>query len=226
MRIAVVTPPAEEPITLAEAKLHLRRDTAFTADDSLITSLISAARRMCEAHVGQAFVTQTLAMHLDGFPTAGGYYNREIRQAWASAGGIPGGFGFQPGMVPNSTGVIDLLYPPLQSVSSVRYYDFSGTLQTVDPSAYVVSPGTPGRIQAAYSRVWPVSRPTVDAVVITFVAGYGAASAVPDNVKAAMKLIVGHLYENREWVGSGTIFTTVPNSVDALLAASDHGSYT
>ena len=63
--ITIVTEPAEEPITLTEAKAHLRVDV--DADDTLITSQIKAARMHCEAFTRRAFVTQTLDLALDAW---------------------------------------------------------------------------------------------------------------------------------------------------------------
>ncbi|GAC1475658.1 MAG: hypothetical protein NVSMB9_28590 [Isosphaeraceae bacterium] len=213
---------ALEPVSLPDAKLHLRID--FPTDDSLIASLITAARLTVEAHLRQVLLTQTWIMYQDAFPSAGGYYNPAIRQVWSTLGGS-GGVGFFPGMVPNSTGVIDIPLPPLQSLTAVQYYDFAGTLQSVPSANYSVSTGTPARIQPGYSKVWPVSRPTIDSVQVTFVSGYGdTADKVPANITAAIKLLVGHWYEHREQVGEGQ-HMTVPNTVDLLLSASDHGSY-
>lgn len=59
----LVTPPAVEPLTLAEAKLHLRVE--HSADDTLITVLITTARQVCEAYTGRALITQTLALWLN-----------------------------------------------------------------------------------------------------------------------------------------------------------------
>lgn len=222
MRLIPVSPPAAEPVALDEAKLHAR--VLYNDDDALIQGLIVAARRYCETALKSALVTQTWTLMLDSFPSAGGYYNRAIREIWPSMGGVPSGLGFYPGLVPNSTGVIDLPMPPIQSVEGVRYYDFAGVLQTVDPSAYTVSLGTPGRIQPAYSKVWPISRPTIDSVQVTFVSGYGDATAVPENVKVAIKMLVGHWYENREAV-SAVSMASVPLVIDALLGPSDPGIY-
>jgi uncharacterized phiE125 gp8 family phage protein len=66
--LSIVTPPAAEPITLAQAKLHLRVDTSLTAEDSLITAMISAARDRAEQETGRAIPTQTWKLQLDRFP--------------------------------------------------------------------------------------------------------------------------------------------------------------
>lgn len=60
-----VTPPAVEPVTLAQAKAHLRVD--ITDDDAYITALISAARVYAEHHTRRAFITQTWDMYFDQF---------------------------------------------------------------------------------------------------------------------------------------------------------------
>ena len=67
MAILIVEPPIEEPITLDEAKLHCRVDV--DDDDTLITGLISAARAYAEAIEWRAYLTQTIELHLDAWPS-------------------------------------------------------------------------------------------------------------------------------------------------------------
>lgn len=66
MILRLVTPPASEPVTLAEAKTHLRIE--HTLDDTYITALIKAARMHAEQICWRGFITQTWELVLDGFP--------------------------------------------------------------------------------------------------------------------------------------------------------------
>lgn len=66
MPITVVTPPTFEPITLREAKEHLR--VIGTHEDALIESCITTAREVIEASTTRAICTQTMRMTMDYLP--------------------------------------------------------------------------------------------------------------------------------------------------------------
>lgn len=66
MTLKLITAPATEPVTASEAKSHLRVDT--TADDTLIGTLITAARQHVENHLRRALITQTWELVMDAFP--------------------------------------------------------------------------------------------------------------------------------------------------------------
>lgn len=67
MALRLITPAETDPITLVEAKAHLR--VTDTDDDTLIGALITAATRHAEAFTGRAFIDQTWELVLDEFPT-------------------------------------------------------------------------------------------------------------------------------------------------------------
>lgn len=109
--------------------------------------------------------------------------------------------------------------PPLVSVTSIAYLDTSGDSQTLAADQYrVLTKETPGRIVPEYAIVWPTLYDVENAVTVTYVAGYGAATAVPSPIKHALKLIAAHWYEQREPVAFGITATQVPMTVDALIA--------
>lgn len=185
--------PAAEPLTLAAAKDHLRVDTAD--DDALIAALLAASREDCEGFTGRCFVWSAWEMKLDAFPTA-------------------------------RLGEIRLPRPPLIRVDSVKYIDSDGAEQTVAVADYQVdSNSEPARIRPAYGKSWPTPRAQFNAVTIAYVAGYAAgegsptdyAANVPESIKAAIKLQMGHLHENREAVNVGNIVTEIPLGVRNLL---------
>lgn len=66
MSLVLTSPPAQEPVSLADAKAHLRVDTGD--DDALITRLITAARSELERGLGRALVTQSYTYYLDAWP--------------------------------------------------------------------------------------------------------------------------------------------------------------
>jgi uncharacterized phiE125 gp8 family phage protein len=66
MKIKVITPPAVEPLTKAEAKQHM--GISYTHNDTLVESAIRQAREYCEVYQRRKFVTQTLELYLDRFP--------------------------------------------------------------------------------------------------------------------------------------------------------------
>ncbi len=117
--------------------------------------------------------------------------------------------------------------PPLISVSSIAYVDSDGVSQTLSALLYQVdAKSRPGRIWPAYGETWPVAREQLNAVTITYVAGYGTTAAtVPQKIRRAVLLTVGDWYENREQIITGTIVAELPTGAERLLSLAGHGSY-
>jgi len=65
----MMSAPAIEPVTVSEAKEHLRVDG--TVEDVLISSLIVTSRLHIEAALGLALITQSWKLVLDAWPTEG-----------------------------------------------------------------------------------------------------------------------------------------------------------
>ena len=117
----------------------------------------------------------------------------------------------------NFQSVIRPPYPPLVSVTSIVYVDTAGSDQTLAAAAYRVdATSEPGRITEAYGYSWPAVRSVTNAVTITYIAGYGNASKVPDDVKAAITLLAKHWYEAGESIQDAAS-SNIPSSVKSLL---------
>jgi uncharacterized phiE125 gp8 family phage protein len=69
MTLTRIAAPAVEPVTLSEAKAHLR--VTDTAEDALISGLIKAAREEVEQATGLALITQDWRLYLDNWPPSG-----------------------------------------------------------------------------------------------------------------------------------------------------------
>lgn len=72
MTTAIITPPALEPLSLADAKLHLRIDHA--SEDDFLSQSITAARQYIEAVTGERLITQAWRQYVPDWPV-----NRCIR---------------------------------------------------------------------------------------------------------------------------------------------------
>ncbi|MES0444979.1 MAG: head-tail connector protein [Desulfobacterales bacterium] len=113
--------------------------------------------------------------------------------------------------------VIEIPVPPLVS-ATITYVDTDGATQTESSAVYTVDTDSdPGIIYEAYNQNWSTPRDVEKAVIVTFVAGYGAADDVPDPIKQAIKLLVGHYYENREQTSPLTM-KEIPMGIKMLLA--------
>lgn len=88
---------------------------------------------------------------------------------------------------------IDIPLPPLQSVTSIKYYDTDDTESTMDTDDYDVDvKGYVGRVVLKYSKSWPstVLRPS-NGVVIRFVAGYETYSSTVTTAGTAVTKTAG-----------------------------------
>ena len=180
MALKLIEVSGDEPVSLSEAKLHLRIEVPD--EDALISALIVAARQGAEHMTGRSIVQATWELALDEFKDE-----------------------------------IELPNPPLISITSVKYIDTDGVLQTMATADYLKDDHSePARIMPAYGETWPSTRDQVNAVLVRYAAGYASAAAVPQQIKNWMLLRIGMLYENRESVAAGVTLSELPH-IDRML---------
>ncbi len=185
----IVTPVAAEPITRQEAKLHCR----VIADVSDVS-----------AHPEDA--------SFDAWISAA----REFAEQYTGRALAPQTLEMALRRFPDlgTDQSIDLDLPPVASVTSIKYTDPAGVEQTLSSGAYALSPyGTARTVALTFGNVWPEIQDAPDAVRIRYVTGY---TTTPKVARAAILLLVGHLYEHRQEASSLKV-EEIPTGACALL---------
>jgi len=187
--------PVLAPVTLDQVKTDLRLQ--YDNEDSLINSLIAAATDFMD--VPNGLINKAL-----------------ITQTWVlSCSGF------------NENRIIDIPITPVQSIQSIQYYDVDDVLQTFDmANVYVYGDENSAWVEAKKAYAIPAFFDRRDAVIITFIAGFGdSPDAVPATINQAMRMTIGHWFDNRAAVsvGAGIVVTELPLAVQSLISVNKKG---
>lgn len=175
----IISRATQEQVSLAEAYTHLKIDTVSAGsppavvsdEDDWLNLFIPAVRKFTERYLGRALVPTTVLGVLDEFPE--------------------GNFTLQGG--------------PVLDIQSIVYTDEDGVEQTVDASWYSLNLDEQlARVVLTDGQAWPGTFDMVSAVRVTYVIGNSYTAESPDtapideDIKAAMLIILGWLYRERE----------------------------
>lgn len=182
MTYALTTPPAVEPLTLAEVKAHLRLDGAD--EDALLASLIRTAREHLERETGLCLISQAWRLYLDRWP-------KDV--------------------------IVRILKFPVQSIEAVTVYEADGTAVDLPLQDHLLDgEGRPARL---WLRKPPEPGQAVNGIEIDFSAGYGEAGTdVPDTLKRAMSIPIGHMFAFRGVVSPDEQPAGIPDGYERLIA--------
>jgi uncharacterized phiE125 gp8 family phage protein len=189
MPLVVITEPSIEPVTVAELKVHCRIDADLGDEDSLLESIIKAARLHGENVTKRQFVECTRELIIDAFPASG------IIE-------LP-----RPPLQ-SVTSVKYLDSDGEEQTLSTDYYDVD---TDSEPGRVLLAygqdwPTTRDQLNAVtvrYVTGWPVT----DDVATT-----------PEAIKHWIKIRCNDLYANRESIVPGTIISSMPRHfADSLL---------
>ena len=182
-----LTDTSTEPITLSQAKTHLRVDT--TDDDTYITNLISVARESAEITLKRSLgVNQVYQAGYITYPTV----SRKLR--------IPN---------PPFISVTSLKYFDLDNVeqtvsNSSLVIDDSG-----ESNAFVAIDKSVLFQSISFEKKAPV--------ILTYTAGYTDVANIPMPIVQALYLLISHYYDTREPINYTGKPSAIPRSVDFLL---------
>lgn len=199
MHTRIVTSATGEPVDLEAIKNHLRLGVDMSAEDDFLNGLIRAARVRIENITNLKLLKQTWKAYPAAWPSARNY--------------------------------IEMPYSPLIHVTSstgIVYKNSSGSTylmaSTGANSWRIDTASKPGRLILENDADWPgETLYNINPISIQFICGYGTSDAgdgskIPENLKLAVKQLVGHWYENREASIVGKAITMIPEAVDCLIA--------
>ncbi|WP_442580721.1 head-tail connector protein [Mesorhizobium sp. ASY16-5R] len=114
---------------------------------------------------------------------------------------------------------------PVLSIVNIVYVDGAGAAQTLDPADYHWRPGRyEARIQPAYGKAWPAARSQLDAVTITFKAGFKGTEEdpiklgnIPEPLRVAMMMLIAHWYMVRSTTVVGTVPTEIQHGFEDIM---------
>jgi uncharacterized phiE125 gp8 family phage protein len=193
----VIVPPDAEPISIEECRSHLEASPYADSDvdlldDTMITGWLAAAREYCEQFLGLSLSRRVLEVALDRFP------NEDD----------------------DGDTAIELPFGPVLEVQSIGDSSSSSDESGIDADTYRLDDySSPSRLLPNPS--WPAMSGAL-AIRIRYVAGFGADSEWPDApelpwaARAAMLLVLGHLYANRE-ESTDKAMESLPLGAESLL---------
>lgn len=168
------TQPSVLPVSLVEAKAHLRLSSSDTTHDDNLTLLLNAATERVEQDLDRQLISCSF---------------RQDQFCWNEND--------------NAYGEVNLKKKSVTGITSVSYYDTDGTLQALSSSLYSVDLGR-GSIFTDPDTEWPTLKPRKhNAVSIVFTAGFGSdATTVPRVFKQAILLCIGKWFYDPGQEGS------------------------
>jgi len=186
-------PTYTDIISLATAKSFLR--VTHTAEDTLITSFITAACQVAENYCNSRFLEVEYNMFMETWDDVyvSNHYTTTLSDgSYLTTGGYVGKDGLNQIVLP---------YAPLASITHLKYYDSANTIQTWAGTNYTTNKflNQKGFLEIKDGVSTPTLAERADAIEIRFKAGYGTSgSDVPESIKTAILLILGFMYEKRE----------------------------
>jgi len=182
-----VSNPALEPVTADSFRAYVKADAGTVSDEEALL-YISQAREFIEELSGIAMIQQVWLLTLDRWP---GY----VEQWWDGVREMA-----TTELESGTPRVLGFPRYPLISVSSVKVYDEESVETTVNLAQTfdVDTDSRPGRFALKRGRVWPTATRSVNAIMIEYIAGFGAdATAVPAGLSIGANVTCGRRIKNQ-----------------------------
>lgn len=197
----VLTPPSVEPVTLTDVKDWLNID--FTSKDTLISKLITRARRRCETVTGRAWASQQIQMTYPITRPQGGELSGPVDHG-------PDWYQYQEQLGANPFGAsmfyFDLPMAPIDLTQTVTVetkitaFDNWSTFVTGLPSTFLATAWIDNDQEPA--RFYFSSPITANFWRMTFWCGYGSNTfPLPEDLQEPLMELASYWYDYRDGGG-------------------------
>ena len=175
MNLILVTPAAGLPVSAEDVAEHCRIDAPTASDTALVVTYIAAAASWAfglGGWTGRSLLNESFAETFDG-------WCRTLRGAVRYE-------------LPLSRAIV-------QSITGIEYVDSDGATQILAADQYrLVHRHGAGLVVPAYEVSWPALRAQEQPVIVTYVAGYGAAEDdIPADLRTLLMQLSAWMWENR-----------------------------
>ena len=183
MAYTLITPAADELITVDEVKKHLR--VLHNEEDDLIGVYLLAAIENFQEFTGRVISKSTWSLTFDKFPV---------------------------------NGIVEIARCKVIEVKTISYIDTSGESQELNVQEVRLDAASePARLTPAFGKTFPETANVINAVSISFEAGYISATKLNKLDKAAIFLMAAHWYRNRSTVEVGKTANEVPRTSEDIM---------
>jgi|TARA_R110001592_G_scaffold164299_1_gene398369 uncharacterized phiE125 gp8 family phage protein len=189
-------------VTQAEIKAWNKIDS--TDDDTAVALIERAVHNWAKEYTGRTLTTVTYNLFIDSvydydIPIHEGFYTGYDSHVYKRSIALP--------------------KSPVSSVTHIKYYDDSDNASTFATTNYFVdNASVPAKIVLRKGASYPSSLRVANGIEIKYVAGYGATTAVPYDIKSACLAYSAYLFEHRGDLLDGKR-VLAPTSATQLLEA-------
>ncbi len=198
-------------VSVSELKMHLRIE--HDSDDTYLSNLILTAQQYVSNNIASPLINATCKSYYN-------FENTYSEMAWWQ--GVKHG-----SMNQFYTEKLNLDYPRVLSVTSVKSYNVSSAETVVDPAFYRLDKSSlkPSIVKTPNAS-WGNDFRSDTSMIVEYVSGFGTtANDVPYVIKHAMMVLCAHWYENRQYYNVGmpfsgqiaTVNQSVAHSVTSML---------
>ncbi len=187
MHIELITPPAVNPVLLAEFKDHLRIDG--NDEDASLGAILSTAVEMLETKLDLALISRTATVYIDAWQCAQSPSKNDWWQGVAEG---------HVGVLSAPALYTQLPIKPVSQIHEIAVQNQQGDWVIWPSENYIVKPGLDGGVSRRCGKAWPQPGNSKSGIRFNMTYGFGGSwNDVPASLRQAVLMLASYLYANK-----------------------------